>query len=94
VFGAVELKRDGLVDGYSHGFRRGIAVVPNVDGNRFSLHVHEMMSTSSRLSVDICESKPRTEAEHRSRSQEIGTQEMLSLRSRRDAPNRDRCRLL
>jgi len=56
VFGAVELKRDGLVDGHSHGFRRGIAVVPNVDGNRFSLHVYQLMSASLYL---------RTEAEAR-----------------------------
>ena len=38
MLGAVELKRDSLVDRHGHGFRRGIAVVARVNCDRFSLH--------------------------------------------------------
>src|SRR5437763_7489390 len=38
MLGAVEFERDRLIDGNSHGFGRGVAVVANVDGDGLSLH--------------------------------------------------------
>lgn len=78
MFGAVELKRDGLVDGYGHGFRRGIAVVPSVNRDRFSLHIYQLMSTRLKLRIQ--------------NGSAVSTRS-VSLRRCRHTPNRNRCRL-
>src|SRR6266568_4067780 len=47
MLGAVKLERDGLINGHSHGFRRGVAVVSDMNRNGFSLQASTSFSITN-----------------------------------------------
>ena len=48
VLSAVKLESDSLIDGHSHGLRRGIAVVASVNGDGLSLHASQFSDDNLR----------------------------------------------
>src|SRR6267154_4956072 len=47
MLGAVKLERDGLINGHGHGFRRGVAIVSDMNRNGFSLQASTSFSIAN-----------------------------------------------
>ena len=47
MLGTIKLERDGLINGHSNGFCRGVAIVSDMNGNGFSLQASTSFSITN-----------------------------------------------
>ncbi len=55
MLGAIKLERHRLIDGHSHGFCRGVAIVSDMNRNGFSLQVSTSFSITNMLRCNFPE---------------------------------------